>query len=400
MPNRPLNILLLASYFKGERFIQQAHARGAKCFLLTQEKLLDKAWPREALTDVFAQRDGADLHSTVNTASYLAREIPFDRIVALDDFDVETAATIREHMRIPGMGDTTARHFRDKLAMRLKAQEAGIPVPAFCRVLNHDEIREFVQKVPPPWMFKPRSEASATGIIKVESEGQLWETIAQKGDKQSYFVLEKYLPGDVFHVDSLTSERKVVFSEVHRCGTPPFNVAHGGGIFTTFTVERGSEDERALKAANEEVLKSFGLVRGASHVEFIKGRADGKFYLLEAAARVGGAHIADVIEAASGINLWAEWANLEFDRGERPYVLPDTRKEYGGVALTLARTEKPDLSPYNDPEVVLRTHEPHHAGLVVRSKSAARARELVESYQQRFVNDFLATLPPPAKSQH
>lgn len=400
MADRPLNMLLLASYFKGDRFILQAHARGAKCYLLTQEKLLDKAWPRDALEDVFAQRDGADLQSTISTASYLAREIPFDRIVALDDFDVETAAAIREHMRIPGMGDTTARHFRDKLAMRLKAQEAGIPVPAFCRVLNHEELRQFIQKVPPPWMFKPRSEASATGIVKVESEGQLWETIHQKGDRQSHFLLEKYLPGDVYHVDSLTSERQVVFSEVHRCGTPPFNVAHGGGIFTTRTVERGSEDERALKEINERVLKGFGLLRGASHVEFIKSRADGQFYFLEGAARVGGAHIADVIEAASGVNLWAEWANLEIDRGERPYVLPPTRQEYGGVALTLARTETPDLSPYNDPEVVLRTHEPHHAGLVVRSKSAERVRELVEGYQQRFVHDFLATLPAPAKSEH
>lgn len=400
MSSRPLNMLLLASYFKGERFIEQAHARGAKCYLLTQERLLDKPWPREALADVFAQRDGADLQSTVNTASYLAREINFDRVVALDDFDVETAATIREHMRIPGMGDTTARHFRDKLAMRLKAQEAGIPVPGFCRVLNHAEIREFVQKVPPPWMFKPRSEASATGIVKVESEGQLWETIHQRGDKQSYFVLEKYLPGDVFHVDSLISERQVVFAEAHRCGTPPFNVAHGGGIFTTRTVERGSEDERGLKEANEKVLKGFGLVRGASHVEFIKGRDDGKFYLLEAAARVGGAHIADVIEAATGINLWAEWANLEIDRGERPYQLPATRQEYAGVALTLARTEAPDLSGYNDPEVVMRTHEPHHAGLVVRSKSAERVRELIDGYQHRFAQDFLATLPAPEKSQH
>lgn len=400
MSSRPLNMLLLASYFKGERFIQQAHARGAKCYLLTQEKLLDKAWPREALEDVFAQRDGADLTSTIHTAAYLARELNFDRIVALDDFDVETAAAIREHMRIPGMGDTTARHFRDKLAMRMKAQDEKIPVPAFCRVLNHDEIREFIQKVPPPWMFKPRSEASATGIVKVESEGQLWETIQQKGDKQSYYVLEKYLPGDVYHVDALTSERQVVFAEVHRCGTPPFNVAHGGGIFTTRTVERGSEDERALKEINEKVLKGFGLVRGASHVEFIKSRQDGKFYLLEAAARVGGAHIADVIEAATGVNLWAEWANLEIDRGERPYQLPPTRQEYAGVALTLARTEKPDLSGYNDPEVVFRTQEPHHAGLIVRSKSSERVRELLEGYQQRFVNDFLATLPAPEKSMH
>jgi hypothetical protein len=50
--------------------------------------------------------------------SYLARSRKIDRIIPLDDYDVLTAAAIREHTRIPGMGQTTARRFRDKLAMR------------------------------------------------------------------------------------------------------------------------------------------------------------------------------------------------------------------------------------------------------------------------------------------
>lgn len=397
---RPLNILALASYFKGDRFLRQAHKRGAKVYLLTTEKLLQREWPREALADVFAQADDNTLQGTIHTVSYLARNIKFDRIVALDDFDVETAATLREHTRIPGMGDTTARHFRDKLAMRVKAQEDGIPVPEFVRVLNYDEIREFIQKVPPPWMFKPRSEASATGITKVESEQQLWQVIEGKGDRQSYYLLERYLPGDVYHVDSIVSEKKVVFQEAHRCGTPPFNVAHGGGIFSSSTLKRGSAEEKELKALNEKVLATMNLVRGVSHVEFIKGRHDGKFYMLECAARVGGAHIADMIEAATGINLWEQWANIEIDRNEKPYVLPSARQEHGGLLITLAKQEWPDMSVYNDPEVVYRVGEKQHAGLVVRSNSWERVQELLNNYQERFARDFLAVMPARERSQH
>lgn len=398
----PLNMLVLASYFKGERFMQQAAKRGAKVYLLTVEKLLQKEWPREALADVFAQADSAagNLQNTIHSVSYLARNIRFDRIVPLDDFDVETAAALREHLRMPGMGDTTARHFRDKLAMRVKALEEGIPVPEFVHVLNYDAIREFTAKIPAPWMLKPRSEASATGIVKVENEEQLWKVIDGKGDRQSYYLLERYLPGDVFHVDSIISERKVVFSEVHRCGKPPFNVAHGGGIFTTRTIERGSPDDTALRALNEKVLTKLNLVRGVSHVEFIKGRDDGKFYMLESAARVGGAHIAETIEAASGVNLWEEWANIEVDRGEKPYVLPTTRKEYGGVAITLARQERPDLSGYTDPEIVYRAPEAQHAGLVVRSKDSERVRVLLDGYQERFARDFTAVLPATERPSH
>jgi len=36
------------------------------------------------------------------------------RVVTLEDFDVEKVAALREHLRIPEMGDTTTRYFRDK----------------------------------------------------------------------------------------------------------------------------------------------------------------------------------------------------------------------------------------------------------------------------------------------
>lgn len=396
----PLTILALASYFKGERFLQQAHRRGARVYLFTQARLLQKPWPRESLVDVFAQPEDSNIEHTLHTVSYLMRKIRFDRIVALDDFDVETAAAIREHLRIPGMGDTTARHFRDKLAMRQKAKDANLPSPEFVRVVNEEEIKSFIARVPAPWMLKPRSEASATGIVKVRDEAQLWSELEKKGDKASYCVLEQFLPGDVYHVDSLTADGEVVFAEVHRCSTPPFDVAHGGGIFATRTVERGSEDDKALRALNKQILAAFGLKRGASHTEFIKAHADGRFYLLETSARVGGAHIADVVEAATGVNLWAEWANIEIDYGKKPWTSPASRAEYGGVTLTLARQERPDLSSYGDPEVVMQVPEPNHAGLILRSSDAKRMDSLVNEYGERFMKDFNASMPAPEKSVH
>jgi hypothetical protein len=387
-----LNVLCLATFYKGERFMREAAAQGARVYLLTVAKLLQRPWPRDILADVFAMRDGSDLGETLRTVSYLARSVRFDRIVALDDFDVETAASLREHLRIPGMGDTTARHFRDKLAMRVKAREESIPVPDFVHVLNYDALRDFMKRVPPPWMNKPRSEASAAGITKVQTEDQLWELVKKQGDRQSNFLLEQYLPGDVYHVDSVVSERQVLFQAVHKCVTPPFDVAHGGGIFATSTVERGSLDEKELREMNERTLKCMNLVRGVSHIEFIKGRADGRFYMLECAARVGGAHIADMVEAATGINLWQEWAKIEVGGGKAPYTLPKTREEYGGLLLTLAREERPDTSMFDAPEVVYRSPEKSHIGLVLRSPSHARIQTLLGDYLTR-VRPMIGSMP-------
>ncbi|HSQ67297.1 MAG TPA: hypothetical protein VLM85_28975 [Polyangiaceae bacterium] len=256
-------------------------------------------------------------------------------------------------------------------------------------------------RVPPPWMNKPRSEASAAGITKVNSEQQLWDLVAQQGDRQSYFLLEQYLPGDVYHVDSVVSEREVLFAAVHKCGAPPFDVAHGGGIFSSSTVARGSEDERALLELNEKTLECMSLVRGVSHVEFIKGRRDGRFYMLECAARVGGAHIADMVEAATGLNLWAEWAKIEVADSERqrtsggvaPYALPTgLRSEYGGLLMTMVADERPDTSGFDDPEVVYRSPEKNHIGLVLRSPDPARIQTLLAQYMER-IRPMVTSLP-------
>ena len=115
----------------------------------------------------------------------------------------------------------------------------------------------------------------------------------------------------------LTDGPVVVFVEVNRYGQPPLDLVQGGGIFVTQTVAHQTEEEGALIELNRQLIAALGFVRGVTHTEFIRSRADGRFYFLETAARVGGAHIAEVIEAASGVNLWREWAKIELAAGER-----------------------------------------------------------------------------------
>jgi len=125
------------------------------------------------------------------------------------------------------------RYFRDKLAMRMRALDRGVRVPDFVPVVNHDDIRYYLEHVPGPWVLKPRQEASADRIRKIHAPDELWPVLEQLGDRQSSFLLEKFVPGDVYHVDSVVSENEVVFANVSKYGKPPMNVAQGGGVFTT-----------------------------------------------------------------------------------------------------------------------------------------------------------------------
>ncbi|UWZ83017.1 ATP-grasp domain-containing protein [Occallatibacter riparius] len=391
-------ILCISTYEKGQDFLRQCAEMGVRPTLLTVEKLRSADWPRDVLEDIAFMPDNLTTEQVLNTVSWMARGRRFDRVVALDEFDQETAAAVREHWCIRGMGLTTTAFYRDKLAMRTGAREAGFNVPDFTRVLNYDELRDYMAQVPAPWLLKPRTSASALGIRKIHQPEDLWRALEELGDRQTHFLLERFVPGDIYHVDSIISGGKVVFSVVHKYGKPPMQVMHEGGVFTTRTVDRDSNDWKELTKFNASLAPALGMTRGVTHAEYIRAHADDRLYFLEIAARVGGAFIVDLVEAATGINLWREWARIEvMDLLGVPYELPQARADYAGSVLCLAQTAEPDTSAFTAPEIVFRMKKHHHAGLIVRSPQSERVRELLDDYAQQFASRYLASMPPPEK---
>ena len=400
MQTPPLNMICFATFFKGNDFMRECHALGSNVILITKEKMLHEDWPRDVLADIFALPNDAPAELFLDLVSHISSTTKPDRIVALEEFDVVVAALAREHLSLPGMSSSTAKTFRDKLAMSVTARDAGIKVPDFVPAINRGEISAYLDRVPGPWVLKPRSDVSAIGIRKMDSVAEVWAVIDELNQRDSlreraaYHLISRFVPGEVFHVDSLVHQKKVVFAGVNQYGRPPLQVAHGGGAYISQTVAHDSPEKKKLLEINRRLIKAMGLESGASHAEFIKSEADGEFYFLEIAARVGGAYIADVLEAASGINLWREWARLETATDARTRLKLKPRKEYAGIILSLARQEYPDTTAYNDSEIVYRVKKKHHAGLIVRSPKRERVGELLDDYGRRFVEDFVAVLPP------
>lgn len=395
MSQNPLTILFISSTHKGDEMLRVMKDAGCYIILMSDEEMRNEPWNREYIDELIFTPDLRRYQDVINTITWMARGREIHHILPLDEFEVELVSILREHMRLDGMGISLTHHFRDKLTMRDLANKAGIPVPDFIQVLHYDRIRAYMERVEAPWMLKPRMEAGSMGIRKIHNSEQLWRALDELGDRQSYYLLEKFLPGDVYHVDSLTVDGKVVFANFHKYAAPPIDIYQGGGVFATQTVKHTSKDAKELKPLNEQLLQTLGMTNGVTHAEFIKAHADGKFYFLEVAARVGGAFISDMIEKASGINLWREWGRLELAllTGEK-YSLPKVEKNFAGIVLTLARQEHPDMSSYTDSEIVWRADKARHAGIIVSSSDYDRVTELVQNYRNRFVQDFSASAPP------
>ncbi|SEF49936.1 hypothetical protein SAMN05421819_0200 [Bryocella elongata] len=398
MSEQQPGILCISTYEKGQPFLREVARQGVPVDLLTVDKLAHADWPREILAGFHTMHENLSAEDAMRFIARLMKHKAYARIVALDEFDLEAAALAREHLRFPGMGQTRTRNFRDKLAMREAARAGGVNVPEFCSVANHDALWRWMQRVPAPWLLKPRWSASAIGIKKMERAEDVWPVLEGLHDDATNNLMEHFVPGEIYHVEGVTWRGELKFALPHKYGRPPFELMHHGGVFSTRTLERDSEEARGLLEIHAATLKALGMTDGVTHSEFIRAYADGRFYFLESAARVGGAFIADVAEQASGVNPWVEWARLEVAnlRGEE-YKLPPLHEEYAGSVICLAKQERPDLSAYDAAEIVQRMEKFHHAGLIVRSTDSERVRTLLEDYSSRFVHDFYARMDAPDK---
>jgi hypothetical protein len=311
MASRRHTILCISSWFKGNRFLQRAKREGVRVLLLTVESLRHAPWARESLDDLFVMPALKEPTPVIHGLAWLMRKEKIDSIVALDDYDVELVAALREHFRLSGMGASVARFFRDKLAMRIRARECGFRVPPFVPLWHHEDVRHFLETVPSSWLMKPRHEASSIGIKKMADADSVWRRMEELGDNVSFHLLEQFIPSDLYHVDSLVVDGRVVFAEVGHYHKPLLELWTGGGIFATRTALRDSPEVATLKEINARLLPAFGMTHGCSHTEFLRAKEDGQFHFLETSARVGGACIPDMVEAATGLNLWEEWAAIE-----------------------------------------------------------------------------------------
>lgn len=370
--------------------MEEAAEQGMDVILLTLESLKDAQWPRVSLTEILTMPEGATPQDALRMVLRFARHEIIDRVVALDIGGAETAAFIREEMRLPGIGWSTTRVFSDRVAGRVRAKSSGVHVPPFVRILHHIYIQRWMEATPGPWLLTPRRFNTGEGSRILEREREVWLALEELGDRAHEFFLERYIPGEMFSVDSLYWSGKAVFSAVHVAGRSIHHAGRTGPLVTWQTPNRDSGEIRALRLMDESLVHMLGMVSGVTRSEYVLSDEDNEIYFLETSARIGGALTTEMIEVESGIHPWVEWARIEVAQAYGvDYGLPvGVQKGYAGCIYTETTQAEPDLGAYNGTEVVRKLSRNHHAGVIVTGNSAQKVSDLLQSYQQRFKADF------------
>ncbi|MBM3115192.1 ATP-grasp domain-containing protein [Jeongeupia naejangsanensis] len=247
-------------------------------------------------------RPGVDKTEVEAINAISERHTRFDAVLSLSEYELMSAAIVREHFGIAGASVAQIERVRNKLLMKHIVDAAGIAVP------QNLSLSEFFASAHLKWsgktVLKPVDGASSENVLVFESPQQLKDALVDRrigitsvdaGDYEAYEV-EQFVSGDILHIDGLmlNGQLKLIVSSKYVGNCLAFAKGQPLG-----SVQIDTTDE--LRTWSLAVLGAIGLSSGSFHLEAIQSERGLVF--LEIANRVGGAEVVAAVELATGVHL-------------------------------------------------------------------------------------------------
>ncbi|MEU4113043.1 hypothetical protein AB0F71_00890 [Kitasatospora sp. NPDC028055] len=225
----------------------------------------------------------------------------FDGVVGLSEYDVLTAARVREAVGAPGPSADLVRAFKDKVVMKERVAAAGLAVPRFAALAGGASAAELERAVGFPMVLKPRARAGSAGVRIVHDSAALTAALAET-DAEEY-ECEEYVSSEIYHVDGVLADGREHFVSVSGYVNTPLEFTEGRPLGSVFLDPGALRDELAAFAL--ACVRALGLETGCFHLEVIR-RPSGEPVFLEVGMRPGGAEVPFVHREVHGIDLMAE----------------------------------------------------------------------------------------------
>ena len=395
-----LTVLCIASYHKGFEFLREAKRQGCRVLLVTSASLRDASWPhREPGRHLL--RPGRQEALEPERPDSRARRISPGGSRSIGS-SRSTTSTWRRPRRCAstcasaGMGETTTRYFRDKLAMRVKAaggRAAGAGVRPRAQRRAHPRRSAGACR---------RRGSSSRGIRRARSASarSTARTSCGRSPKRSATSAPTSCSSSSSPATSITWTRSSTSARCsRRCRAATARRRSTSRIRAACSRRRLLDRDERRRRRNPRAQRTAArLARaGARRVaQRIHPRRDGRLVFLETSARVGGAHIAELIEAATGVNMWAEWAKIEVAGGKAPYAPPAVRAGLRRPARVAGATgiARPGGVCRSGSRVAAAEAESRRADRPI-AEPRARGRAAGADTPSGSSDDFVAALPAP-----
>jgi hypothetical protein len=285
---------------------------------------LGRAGVPEGAADVHCVADFADLDEVLPMLDRIvSAQGPYDHVIALSEYLLDLAATVRERHGIPGPRPPEVDCFRDKTVMKTVLAAAGVPVPRWFRCRSPEQVLADAGSLGYPLIFKPVRGASSQGVRNVASAAEL-RALCTIPDLAGYEI-EEFVAGELMHTDGvLDRQGECLTLTTSRYLSDCLAFAHGepfGSVIQTDPAICAESRRFALRC-----LAALGLRASAFHLEFFA--TDRGPVFLEVGARVPGADVSYVVRDVRGVNLFRLWADVLLGNPVAP--APPGTAESGG----------------------------------------------------------------------
>lgn len=250
-------------------------------------------------TDVVESLDNPEATQACIQTVIARHGIP-DRVIALNEQDLLTAAWVRETYGIDGDRSTEVSRFRDKLEMAsVVSSQADVRVLRSASTDQPADVDVLLAETGFPIVLKPRFGAGSRGVVFAADRDELLRAVGATSEPS---MIQEFCDDPIHHVDGWWDGKHIVVATasmyLNTCADFGADSALG-----SVELPFGPEEQRLLEATCH-VLGVLALGRElVFHLELFSRGGSATF--LELGARVGGAEIPFIWRDLRGVDLYA-----------------------------------------------------------------------------------------------
>lgn len=309
----PTDVIFIEPCFplNQREFVRALHAVGARVTGIGERPL--SALPDDVkhwLTHYVQIRNVTDEAELEQAVRAVQSRVKIDRLEAVVEAHMMTAARVRERCGIAGTSVQTTFLCRDKPAMKEALRKAGVPCAQSLGSDDVEEIREFAHRVGFPLIVKPRDGAGASGTSRVDNEHELLQALQAGGVGRGRGVaVEEFIEGHEGFCDTISIDGRVVHDFVTHYYPNVLEAMRTRWISPRFITTNRIDSAPAyeeVRAMAQKVVTALDIGTSATHMEWFFGAKGLKFS--EIGCRPPGVRTWDLYAAANDVDIYREWA--------------------------------------------------------------------------------------------
>jgi biotin carboxylase len=256
--------------------------------------------PGLAEADIAKVVDFAEADAVIKATA----RIKLDGVLTVSaDRAVPVVAAVAEARGLPGIGLRTAHLMTNKIAMRARLADAGVPQPRFAALRTISETRRAADEVGFPSVLKPADSGGQRGIFRVESlddiHAHLHEALVASPTGEA--ILEEFVEGTEMNGIVIARGGEALPLTLSDRLRPP-GIGFGVGWIHVYPATTYGEQLDESERVAVHTVHALGLRTGIAFPQLI-AVPGGRVVVVECAARIPGGQMADLVRFATGVDL-------------------------------------------------------------------------------------------------